>query len=93
MYRLVKLLLRGNAVSPLLPGSVLTTDTNSARGGSCNQYFEICLTGTTAQRPQHGDPDYSVGVPPGLLFYDTSISAFAVFDGATWRNPISGASV
>jgi hypothetical protein len=94
MYRTVKMLLRGNAVSPLAAGSVLTTDTNTARGGSLNSYFEICLTGSTAQRPvPHVDPDYSVGIPPGLFYYDSTLSDFIVWDGSTWRNPISGASV
>jgi hypothetical protein len=93
MYRLLRLLLRGNVPTALAAGSVLTTDTNTARNGSCNAYFEVCLTGTTSQRPQHGDPDYSVGVPPGLWFYDTTISAFAIFDGMTWRNPLTGSAV
>ena len=91
--RLVKLLLRANYSTPLAAGSVLTTDTISARNGSNNAFFEVCLTGTTAQRPAHGDSDYPVGVPTGLWYYDSTISAYAVWDGATWRNPITGSAV
>lgn len=89
------LLARGNLTSPsaVNPGSVKSVDTISARGGANNAYFEIALTGTTAQRPVHGDPDYSVGIPPGVFYYDSTLSAFIVWDGGSWRNPISGAAV
>jgi hypothetical protein len=93
MYRTVKLLARGNVpTSPLTAGAVLTTDTTSARNGSCNFYFEICLTGATSARPKAGDPDFSVGIAPNLWYYDTTIAAFTVFDGQTWRNPVTGAA-
>ena len=41
--------------------------------------------GTTAQRP-------TTGLPLGATYLDTTTAALIVWDGATWRNPSSGAA-
>ena len=55
--------------------------------------------GTTAQRPSTianlGSPLGAVGNPDGPddLYHDTTVGAIIFFDGATWRNAITGAAV
>jgi hypothetical protein len=49
------------------------------------------LAGTTAQRPQLGDPDYPGGVPGSIDYYDTTLTYVVVSDGkGNWRNPANG---
>jgi hypothetical protein len=48
-------------------------------------WFILGTSGTTANRP----PSPKVG----LWHVDTTLGFAVVFDGANWRNPISGASV
>ena len=39
-------------------------------------------TGTTAQRP--------TWATPGTTYYDTTLPATMLWDGATWRHPVTG---
>ena len=43
-------------------------------------------SGTTAARP-------TTGLVVGSKYLDTTLAYIVVYDGATWRNPSSGASV
>jgi hypothetical protein len=76
--------------NPVAPGTILTVDSVTAR--TMPNYFQIEITGTTAQRPKAGDP----GVPnlaAGTAYYDTTLAKTIYFDGISWRDPASGAVV
>ncbi|QND50809.1 hypothetical protein HB779_02075 [Phyllobacterium sp. 628] len=42
-------------------------------------------SGTTAQRP--------LSPPIGTQFHDTTLNKLIIFDGKTWRDPVSGAAI
>ncbi len=59
-----------------------------------NGWTRIALSGTTAQRPSTNpnvNPPYAASA--GLHYVDTTLNAVIVFDGQTWRSPITGAAV
>jgi hypothetical protein len=79
MYRPILLMsIAGTAVAP---GTMLTTDTNTARPQA--NFFMLSLTGTTAQRPLPADPN--VVMSAGMQYYDTTLSESIWYDGASWR--------
>jgi hypothetical protein len=49
-------------------------------------YVAIALSGTTAARPTNTGL-----LKPGLLYVDTTLSAVIFWDGANWRNAVTGA--
>ena len=73
------------------PGSVLDVPDMDGAILVANGWLRVANSGTTAQRPT------STSLPlrsaPGVHFLDTTINKFIVFDGITWRDPTSGASV
>jgi hypothetical protein len=92
MYRQSLLMARGaipGATSPIAPGTMLTTDQVSGNSAN-NFYFRVAMTGPTTARPQHGDPDFANGPQIGFRYYDTTLSAMIIWDGATWRNEVTG---
>jgi hypothetical protein len=76
--------------SPVAAGTITTVDSVTAR--TMPNYFQIEITGTTAQRPKAGDPGVS-NLPAGTSYYDTTLSKTIYFDGVSWRDPASGATV
>jgi hypothetical protein len=57
-------------------------------------WTRICPSGPTSARPttsQAVNSNYFAGV--GTHFFDTNLSKLIVFDGATWRDPATGAAV
>jgi hypothetical protein len=44
-------------------------------------------SGTTAQRPNGAG-----FLKPGFVYVDTTLSLVVIWDGAGWRNPVSGAT-
>lgn len=58
-------------------------------------WTKLGMIGTTAQRPTPLDVDFQNGVPGGLRYIDTTISAAIVFDAANkqWRHAVTGVSV
>jgi hypothetical protein len=76
------------------PGSAIDIFDADAETLSANGWTKVALSGPTSARPS---PILGVSPPylaaPGFLFLDTTIDELIVFDGANWRNPISGASV
>ena len=90
MTRFFRMMAVGAANNPIVPGTITVIDANAAR--TATNYFAVAQTGTTAQRPLATDPDVR-GLPAGLLFFDTTVGGLIVFDGATWRSPITGAAV
>lgn len=75
-------------------GSALDVPDFDAEILGAGGWIKAALSGTTAQRPS---TNYAANPPyvaaPGLHFIDTTLSLEIVFDGTTWRNPITGASV
>lgn len=50
-------------------------------------FIAIGGSGTTAQRPN------GTGLlKPGFVYVDTALSLVVVWDGANWRNPVTGAT-
>lgn len=50
----------------------------------------IGLAGATADRPKMNGEQILF---PGTQYLDTTLAALIVWDGETWRNPLTGASV
>ena|ERR1700733_6011867 len=51
-------------------------------------FFIVGGSGTTAQRPNGTGFQKA-----GFLYVDTTLELVVVWDGSSWRNPVSGASV
>jgi hypothetical protein len=90
MTQQVRLMATAIGNNPIAPGTIITVDTVAAR--TMPNYFQIEITGTSAQRPKAGDPAVP-NLPAGTSFYDTTLSKTIYFDGANWRDPSSGAVV
>lgn len=73
------------------PGSVVDAIGDDARVLSANGWLDIAPSGTTAERPVGALGVYQSVA--GSRYFDTSLNKFIVFDGQTWRDPASGASV
>src|SRR5277367_3628500 len=56
-------------------------------------WTRVCFSGPTSGRPtiSLSNGNY-FAASRGFSYLDTTISAIVVWDGATWRNPITGAS-
>jgi hypothetical protein len=52
-------------------------------------FLPVCSSGTTALRLQLT----GVFFKAGQLFLDTTLGLVILFDGVTWRNPVTGAAV
>ena len=75
------------------PGNFLDAPDLDAVVLAANSWIKICPSGPTTSRPTtnpNTSPPYVAA--PGFHYYDTTISALIIFDGATWRSP-AGASV
>jgi hypothetical protein len=61
---------------------------------AANGWVKIAVSGPTSARPTTNESSgpYFVAAR-GLHFVDTTLGALIVFDGATSRNPITGAAV
>jgi hypothetical protein len=73
------------------PGSTLDPPDFDAGPLAANGWVDCSLSGPTGSRPSS-----AVGVPAlfvGLEFIDTTIGAVIRWDGASWRNVITGAAV
>jgi hypothetical protein len=86
-YRMIAI---ANPRSPVAPGTFLVTDNISAR--TQPNYAVVEISGTTAQRPVAGTPDFP-NLGAGSSYYDTTLSKTIYWDGANWRDPTSGAAV
>ncbi len=90
MTRFYRMMATAAANNPVVPGTITVIDANASR--TATNYFAVAQTGTTAQRPLATDPDVP-RLPAGTLFYDTTVGDLIVYDGATWRSPITGVAV
>jgi hypothetical protein len=55
-------------------------------------FIAICASGTTSQRPIFASTSVGVGLRD-VLFLDTSLGKIIVFDGVSWRDPVTGNAV
>ena len=81
--------------NPVAAGTVATVASWSQAQNSPNYCF-VAMTGTTAQRPVLGvDNDVMAApqLPAGFHYLDTTLGYLVVWDGASWRNPATGAAV
>jgi hypothetical protein len=90
VYRTYRVMASGKGATAL--GTV--SDVEQSAVMTTHHVHQLCLSGSTAQRPRVGDGDVPNGVPLGVWFIDTTLNAVIVSDGAgTWRNPLTGALV
>ena len=75
------------------PGQVLDVpDFDAQILGACG-WTCIAPSGPTSSRPTTNGSTAPYAAGKGTLFYDTTLGAMIVYDGATWRNPTNGAAV
>jgi hypothetical protein len=73
------------------PGSFLDVADDDSMVLEANGWTFVAFSGPTTARP--GNMLTSVPMAtPGFRFYDTTLAALAIWDGATWRSP-AGASI
>jgi hypothetical protein len=76
------------------PGTVADVPDFDAQVLAANGWVKVGWSGPTTARPPANQvtaaPYFAV---PGCHFVDTTLAAVIVFDGATWRNPVTGAAV
>ena len=76
------------------PGVAVDVVAFDAEVLSANNWTKAALSGPTSSRPSpnpNGTPPYIAA--PGVHFIDTTIDKVVVFDGATWRDPLTGDAV
>jgi hypothetical protein len=73
------------------PGHVLDVLDFDAAVLSANGWLRVAQSGTTAQRPTSSQGNGSVAAT-GATYYDETVGALLIFDGAAWRSPVDGAS-
>jgi hypothetical protein len=77
-----------------VPGQALDIFDADAETLAANGWISVCLSGPTTQRPStnmNGSPPYTAVA--GFKFLDTTLGKIIVFDGANFRDPVTGASV
>jgi len=75
------------------PGSAIDIFDADAEVLSANGWIKVALSGPTTARPSPnplGTPPYLAG--PGFKFLDTTLGKIVVYDGATFRDPVTGAA-
>jgi hypothetical protein len=72
------------------PGYTYDIESCDAEELSANGWIDCALSGPTSERPSASVGPNSLF--PGLQFLDTDLDAVVVWDGATWRNVLTGAS-
>ncbi len=75
------------------PGSYLDVSDADAVILEANGWSRVALVGPTANRPPPTGLAPAFCANPGTKYLDTTIGAVIVFDGATWRNPLTGGAV
>lgn len=91
------------------PGVISATTANGRSFSPASAYLDVVdadaavlgasgwmtagLVGPTANRPAQSDADMGAQFGPGLKYIDTTIGAVIQWDGAAWRNVLTGAAV
>jgi hypothetical protein len=83
----IRMMAIGNGV--VAGGTVTTLDSVTAR--TATGYFQVEITGTTAQRPTPATP--GIFLQAGFSYYDTTLGKTIYYDGEAWRDPTSGSVV
>lgn len=77
-----------------VPGAAVDVPDMDATVLGANGWITCAPSGTTAQRPTTNQASGSLYfAAPGMSFVDTTIGKLIVFDGATWRDPVTGSAV
>ena len=74
------------------PGETLDVPNGDAMTLCANGWILVAAVGTTSQRPT-SNSNGSRPLNVGTEYVDTSLGALIVWDGASWRNPATGAAV
>jgi len=75
-------------------GSYLDVPDFDAAVLASNWWGRLARVGPTSARPTGRESDWGgAGMPAGLPFIDTTLGYVVFWDGATWRNPATGAAV
>jgi hypothetical protein len=81
----------GRIYPPVAPGTVIDVPDFDAACLCANGYTRIAISGPTSARPTTNQASGSLYyAAPGVTFLDITIGALVVFDGKTWRNPVTG---
>ena len=75
------------------PGAFVDAPDQDAAILMANGWTDTALSGPTASRPTVTANGNRLSQAPGYLFLDTTLGKVIVFDGATWRDPATAASV
>jgi len=72
------------------PGSTLDVPDFDAQILAANGWVMVCASGPSSSRPLPimASAPYVAG--PGFQYLDTTLGAVIVYDGAAWRNPLTG---
>jgi hypothetical protein len=75
------------------PGNAVDIPDSDAAVLAANGWVIVAPSGPTSARPTPSalSAPYIAGI--STKFYDTTIAAMIVFDGATWRSPVNGSAV
>lgn len=73
------------------PGAALDVPDFDAQQLQANGWTWVAPSGASSERPTSAQGLYPASV--GAQFFDTTLNALIIFDGATWRNPATGAAV
>jgi hypothetical protein len=68
------------------PGHVVDVLDFDATVLTANGWLRVAQSGTTAQRPTSSQGN-GFSAAPGTPFYDMTVGALLIFDGAAWRSP------
>ena len=71
------------------PGTALSVEDADAKALAANGWIYEALTGATTDRPTAIN---GVALRPGFKFADTTVGYTVMWDGAAWRNPVTGAA-
>jgi hypothetical protein len=75
------------------PGSALDVPDFDAGALAANGWIKVAPSGPTSARPTPAATRAPYIAGNGSQFFDTTLTALIVYDGATWRNPATGAAV
>ena len=75
------------------PGSVADVPDHDAGQLEANGWVRVEESGPTSARPNFAATPAGALNSAGRRFLDTTVGALIVWDGATWRNPATGAAV
>jgi hypothetical protein len=73
------------------PGSTFDIADFDAGELCANNWLDLGLSGPTSARPSSTTGPNALA--PGLMFIDTSLSAVVCWDGAAWRDVLTGDAV